>query len=183
MSLSNFNTLSVDGKEVKVATLNNRVIYSAFPDYSLSNMTDANTEVSTAGSAGTTSYTPPADTSAYSCIVYSTEPVSYVEAGGGSTHPFPVSQHVFARARHYGSAPASFTWKGETFTVSASVDLSTYAQEQGIEVNQSAVEDIQLLFTDKAVDLSAVPCLVTKLQFQGLFHKDSLSGIAAWTVP
>ena len=181
--MNNFNTLSIDGKEVKVATLNNRVIYSAFPDYSLSNMTDANTEVSTAGSAGTTSYTPPADTSSYSCTVYSTEPVSYVEAGSGNTHPFPVSQHVFARARHYGSAPASFTWRGETFTVTESISLSAFAQEHEIKADFEAIEDIQLLFTDKAVDLSAVPCLVTKLQFQGLFHKDSLSGIAAWTVP
>ena len=140
--MDNFSTLSVDGKEVKVATLNCKVVYSAHPDYSLSNMTDADAEVSAAGSAGTTSYTPPGDSAAYSCTVYNTEPVIYVEAGSGNTHPFPVSQHVFARARHYGSAPASFTWRGETFTVTASIALSTFAQEHEIKINSAAIEDI-----------------------------------------
>ena len=182
-TMANFNTLSVDNKAVKVATLNGRVIYSALADQSLSNMTDANSKVSSAGVAGTTSYTPPGDSSAYTCTIYDTTPVDYVEAGSGTNHPFPVSQHVFARARHYGSAPASFTWRGETFTVSESISLSSYAQENNIKVTPSAIEDIQLLYTDKAVELSAVPCLMSRLHLQGLFHKDTLSGLATWTVP
>lgn len=279
--MENFNTLSVDNKEVKVALLNGRVIFSELEDQSLTNATDANAEVSAAGvtigggggyalpdncfpitgvddiggeplgpinsnseltfedsgddifisdNAGygaiatfngeskaydvpagswatvyfngnegiqgewpvlqeggsvtlSGTYVPPGDTNPYTYFCYNTAPVSYVEAGSGSTHPFPVSQHVFARARHYGSAPASFTWNGQTFTVSDSVDLSAYAQAQGIDVNASAVEDIQLLFTDSEVALSSVPCLMSKLQFQGLFQKDTLSGLVAWTVP
>lgn len=181
--MDNFNELSVDNNGVKVATLNSRLIYSALADQSLSNMTDANSKVSSAGVAGTTSYTPPGDSSAYTCTIYDTTPVDYVEAGSGTNHPFPVSQHVFARARHYGSAPASFTWRGETFTVTESISLSSYAQENNINVTPSAIEDIQLLYTDKAVELSAVPCLMSRLHFQGLFHKDTLSGLATWTVP
>ena len=277
--MDNFNTLSVDNKEVKVALLNGRVIFSKLADWSLSNAAEANAEVSAAGitigggggyllpddcfpitgedfggeSLGpinsnseltfedngniiyisdnggyyiasfdseskafsnvegswasvyfngnsgaygswpviqeggsvtlSGTYVPPGDTQPYTYYCYNTDPVAFVEAGSGSTHPFPVSQHVFARARHYGSAPASFTWNGETFTVNDTVDLSAYAQAQGIKVNASAIEDIQLLFTDKAVALSAVHCLLSKMQFQGLFHKDTLSGLVAWNVP
>lgn len=276
--MATINTLSVDNKEVKVALLNGKVVFSGLEDWSLSNATEANAEVSAAGitigggggyslpddcfpitgedfggeplgpinsnseiefeddgdfihisqgynhiasfnseskafvapegnwvtiyfngsearygswpvlqeSGGVTlsgTYVPPGDTNPYTYYCYNTDPVAFVEAGSGSTHPFPVSQHVFARARHYGSAPASFTWNGETFTVNDTVDLSAYAQAQGIKVNASAIEDIQLLFTDKAVALSAVPCLMSKMQFQGLFHKDTLSGTVAWTVP
>ena len=62
--MNNFNTLSVDNKAVKVALFNSRVIYSAFPDYSLSNMTNANAEVSAAGvtiGGGGGGYSLPAD--------------------------------------------------------------------------------------------------------------------------
>ena len=47
--MDNFNTLSVDNKPVKVATLNGRVIYSTLDDYGSTNLSSANEEVSVAG--------------------------------------------------------------------------------------------------------------------------------------
>lgn len=94
--MENYNTLSVDSKAVKVATINGKVVYSALSDYSLTNAADSNAEVSAAGViadettlSGT--YVPPGDTNPYTYFCYNTAPVSFVEAGSGSTHPFPVS--------------------------------------------------------------------------------------------
>lgn len=128
-------------------------------------------------------YVPPGDTQPYTYYCYNTEPVPFVEAGSGSTHPFPVAPTVFARAQHYGAAPSSFTWEGLEFNVTESVNLSAWAKENGFNIPETAIGDIQLLFVDKSVTLSAVPCLMSKLQYQGLFQKDSTNGIVAWTVP
>lgn len=102
--MDNFNTLSVDGKEVKYALLNGRVIYSSLPNYSTATLALESTTLSAVGLDDTLSgtYTLP-DGVSYSYQGYATPAVEFVGIGSGSSKPFAISPHVWCRAKHYAS--------------------------------------------------------------------------------
>lgn len=141
MSLSNYSTLSVDGKAVKVATLDGRVVYSALSDYGAVNMEEAEAAVKAAGVvfqgeylSGT--YVPPGDTEPYQYFFWDTYEVQptatwrpkFVDQGPGDEHPFPIARvtnggpgplssygyngAVFIRSASYGEPLSSFYFKG-----------------------------------------------------------------------
>jgi len=92
------NTLSVDNKAVKWMTFNGSIVYSTSIDSSPVSWALESTTLSAGGELTSSTYTPPGDSSSYSFDLYNTPTQNWFGGESGSTHLFPVSQHVFARA-------------------------------------------------------------------------------------
>lgn len=179
-----YTDLSVGGKEVKWMTFNKRIVYSATEDQTSAVLSAENAALQTAGyDASTGTYTPPGDSSAYTYYTCPTTSVDFAEAGGGSNHLFPIAPHVWCRAKHYASTLASFTFGGSTFDVAEQTGLTTWAEQNNIKIPASGLDDIEVLATAQAVDISAVPYLMSWMQFQGTFHRDALKGLVGYVVP
>lgn len=172
MSLSNYSTLSVDGKAVKVATLDGRVVYSALSDYGSVNMEEAEATVKAAGVvfqgeylSGT--YVPPGDTEPYQYFYWDTYEVqptatwrpAFVDQGSGDGHPFAIAFNgtsaVYIRSASYGEPLSSFQFGGGSEhltkrTVVEYVDLSSWAPEHGFDLPPEAIGDIQLVLAKGA---------------------------------
>lgn len=96
---------------------------------------------------------------------------------------FPIAPHVWCRAKHYNSTLTSFTFGGSTFNVAEQTGLTTWAEQNNIKIPASGLGDIEVLATTQAVDTSVVPYLMSWMQFQGTFHRDTLKGLAGYVVP
>ena len=179
-----YTALSVGGKEVKWMTFNKRIVYSTTEDQTSAVLSTENAALQTAGyDASTGTYTPPGDTSAYTYYTCQTALVSFVEAGSGSNHLFPIAPHVWCRAKHYNSVLTSFTFDGSTFDVVEQTSLTAWAEQNNIKIPALGLDDIEVLATTQAVDSSAVPYLMSWMQFQGTFHRDALKGLVGYVVP
>lgn len=176
--------LSVDNKAVKWMTFNGSIVYSTTEDQTTPVWSTENTTLQTAGYDATTgTYTPPGDSSSYTYYTCPTTDVEFVEAGSGSNHLFPIAPHVWCRAKHYASTIASFTFGGSTYNVTEQTGLTTWAEQNNIEIPADGLDDIEVLTTTQAVDSSKVPYLMPYKQFQGTFHRDALKGLVGYVVP
>ena len=128
-------------------------------------------------------YVPPGDTSAYTYFCYNTEPVSFVDAGMGVNNWFAISPTTFVIAQHYGKPVGTFTYHGDTYRIKDSTELSAWAKENGFNIADTAIGDIRLVDTDEATALSNILPIMSNLQFQAIFQKDTISGLAGWVVP
>lgn len=150
----NCSSLSVDGKAVKYMTIDGKIVYSTDPNnsYSLYGLEDVTlssvTKISAAGS-----YTPPGDTNTYTYDVYRVPAENFWGGGSGINHLFPISQHIFARAAHWGNELTN-TFVGNTNSYNCSIDevvnLTTWAKNNGFDadyVDSLKVDDIQLTHT------------------------------------
>lgn len=183
--MNNFNTLSVDNKAVKYALLSGRVIYSSLPNYSTTTLALESTTLSAVGLNDTLSgtYTLP-DGVTYSYQGYNTPMLDFIKEGSGATNPFAISPHVWCRAKHYNSTLTSFkdpTTLG-TLTVKEQIALTAWAEQNGLELPAEDVSDIEMIETNEAYE-DDTPCLMDFVQFQGMFQRDTLSGVAGYTVP
>lgn len=134
------NDLSVDNKVVKYMTIDGKIVYSTDPDnsYSLYGLEDVTLSSVTAVRPGG-SYTPPVqDASLYTYDIYRVPAENFWGGGGGTDHLFPISQHIFARAAHYGNVLTSF-YAGNTNSVSCYVtefvNLTTWAKSNGFDAD------------------------------------------------
>lgn len=172
--MDNFNTLSVDGKEVKYALLNGRVIYSSLPNYSTTTLALESTTLSAVGIDDSLSgtYTLP-DGATYDYQGYNTPMVDFVKEGSGQTNPFCIAPHVWCRAKHYSSALTSFVdpYSGSTLTVKEQIALTAWAEQNGLALPAEDVSDIELIETNETYGGSedTIPCLMDFTQFQGMF--------------
>ena len=194
----NCNDLSVDNKEVKYMTIDGKIVYSTDPDnsYSLYGLEDVTlssvTKIYPAGS-----YTPPGVSNLYTYGIYRVPAENFWGGGSGSDHLFPISQHVFARAAHWGNELTStsvgnaIVGDATTYncTVSEVANLTTWAKNNGFDadfVDSLHVDDIQMVYT-QAMVLTAgiyteedIPYVIPEIQFQGMFHRDVLSGLVGY---
>ena len=149
------NDLSVDNKLVKYMTIDGKIVYSTDPDnsstlYGLEDVTlSAVTKVSPGGS-----YTPPVQgAELYTYDVYRVPAERFWGGGSGSDHLFPISQHIFARAAHWGNELTStsvgnaIAGSATTYScaVSEVVNLTTWAKNNGFDadyVNSLHIDDI-----------------------------------------
>lgn len=183
--MDNFNTLSVDGKEVKYALLNGRVIYSSLPNYSTSTLALESTTLSAVGLDDSLSgtYTLP-DGASYSYQGYNTPTVDFVKEGSGQTNPFCIAPHVWCRAKHYASQLTGFTGPdGNAYTVKEQTALTSWAVANNLDLPAEDISDIELIETNEATVSSVCPCLMDYSQFKGMFQRDALSGLAGYVVP
>ena len=185
MALNNFNTLSVDGKAVKYALLNGRIIYSSLADSTYSTLALESTTLSAVGLDDTLSgtYTLP-DGVTYDYQGYATSMLDFVKEGSGQTNPFCIAPHVWCRAKHYNSTLTSFTdpTTFNTLTVKEQIALTAWAQQNGLELPAEDISDIEMIETNEAYE-DDLPCLMDFVQFQAMFQRDTLSGVAGYVVP
>lgn len=190
----NFNSLSVDNKAVKYMTIDGKIVYSTDPDnsYSLYGLEDITLSTVTAVRPGG-SYTPPVqDALLYTYDVYRVPAENFWGGGSGANHLFPISQHIFARAAHWGNELTS-TYVGNTNSYYCSIDevvnLTAWAKSNGFDsdyVDSLHVGDIQLTHTPATVLTAGVyteddiPYIIPELQFKGMFHRDELSGLVGY---
>lgn len=187
------NDLSVDNKQVKYMTIDGKIVYSTDPDnsstlYGLEDVTlSAVTKVSPGGS-----YTPPGDTNTYTYDVYRVPAENFWGGGSGTNHLFPISQHIFARAAHWGNELTN-AYVGNTNSYNCSIDqvvnLTTWAKSNGFDadyVDSLHVGDIQLAHTQANVLTAEVyteddiPYIIPEIQFKGMFHRDELKGLVGY---
>lgn len=189
----NCNSLSVDNKEVKYMTIDGKIVYSTDPDnsYSLYGLEDVTLSSVTNISPGG-SYTPPGDTSTYTYDIYRVPAENFWGSGSGTNHLFPISQHIFARAAHWGNQLSS-AFVGNTSSLSCTIDevvnLTTWAKSNGFDsdyVDSLHVDDIQLTHTQENTLTAGVyteddiPYIIPEIQFKGMFHRDVLSGLVGY---
>lgn len=189
----NCNDLSVDNKAVKYMTIDGKIVYSTDPDNSesLYELEDFSLSTATVASpAG--SYTPPGDTNIYTYDIYQLSAEKFWGGGSGTNHLFPIAQHIFARAAHWGQLTANF-YPGNTTTVTISVtecvNLTAWAKANGFDsdyVDSLNVDDIQMVYTTEN-PLTAniyteddIPYIIPEIQFKGMFHRDVLSGLVGY---
>lgn len=190
--MNNFNTLSVDNKAVKVATLNGRVIYSALENIDYQTKEAEAAILSASTSLSTATYTCPNGVS-YNYNQLSTFVENgFTGAGSGNVRPFAVSPYVLATAEHYGDTIELGNMSIGDATVNrlSCVNLVAWAKEQGkwtdSYIDALGIGDIELVVLDKtgsAVPNDCIPYFCSRLQYQGLFHKDSYTGLVGWTSP
>lgn len=77
----------------------------------------------------------------------------------------------------------SFTFGGSTFDVAEQTSLTAWAEQNNIKIPANGLDDIEVLVTTQAVNTSAVPYLMSWMQFQGIFHRDVLKGLAGYVIP
>lgn len=194
----NCSTLSVGDKAVKYMTIDGKIVFSTDPNnsYSLYGLEDITlssvTKVYPAGS-----YTPPGTTNLYTYGVYRVPAENFWGGGSGSDHLFPVSQHVFARAAHWGNALTSTSVgnaiAGSATTYSCAVsevaNLTTWAKSNGFDadyVDSLHIDDIQMVLTPENVLTAGVyteddiPYIIPEIQFKGMFHRDELKGLVGY---
>lgn len=145
----NFNSLSVDNKAVKYMTLDGKIVYSTDPDnsYSLYGLEDVTlSSVTAVRPAG--SYTPPGDTNIYTYDLYRVPAENFWGGGSGTNHLFPISQHIFARAAHWGNQLSNaYVGNSDTYDciIDEVVNLTTWAKSNGFDadyVDSLHVDDI-----------------------------------------
>ena len=187
------NDLSVNNKQVKYMTIDGKIVYSTDPDnsstlYGLEDVTlSAVTKVSPGGS-----YTPPGDTNTYTYDVYRVPAENFWGGGSGTNHLFPISQHIFARAAHWGNELTN-AYVGNTNSYNCTIDevvnLTTWAKSNGFDadyVDSLHVGDIQLAHTQANVLTAEVyteddiPYIIPEIQFKGMFHRDELKGLVGY---
>lgn len=186
------NTLSVDSKPVRWMTFNGSIVYSTSIDSSPVSWALENTTLAAGGILASSTYTPPGDSSSYAFNLYNTPVQSWFGAESGSNHLFPVSQHVFARAAHYGSTLANL-YPGNTITFNASVaecvNLATWAKANGFDsgyVDSLGIGDIQMVETPSNVLTAGIyteddiPYYIDEMTFKGMFHRDSFKGLIGY---
>lgn len=194
----NCNDLSVDNKAVKYMTIDGKIVYSTDPDnsYSLYGLEDVTlstaTKVSPAGS-----YTPPGDSNIYTYDIYQLSAEKFWGGGSGTDHLFPISQHVFARAAHWGNELTStsvgnaIAGSATTYScaVSEVVNLTAWAKNNGFDtdyVDSLHIDDIQMVLTPENVLTAGIyteddiPYVIPEIQFKGMFHRDVLSGLVGY---
>lgn len=184
--------LSVDNKAVKWMTFNGSIVYTTSIDSSPVSMALENITLSAGGVLTASTYTPPGDTSAYAFDLYNTPTQQWFGGQTGSNHLFPVSQHVFARAEHYGSTLANL-YPGNTNTFNASVaecvNLATWAKANGFDsdyVDSLGIGDIQMVETPSNVLTAGIytedeiPYYIDEMTFKGMFHRDSFKGLVGY---
>ena len=187
------NDLSVDNKVVKYMTIDGKIVYSTDPDNSstLYGLEDATLSAVAKVSPGG-SYTPPGDTNIYTYDVYRVSAENFWGGGSGTNHLFPISQHIFARAAHWGNELTN-TYVGNTNSYNCSIDevvnLTTWAKNNGFDadyVDGLHVGDIQLTHTQANVLTAGVyteddiPYIIPEIQFKGMFHRDELKGLVGY---
>ena len=189
----NFNSLSVDNKAVKYMTLDGKIVYSTDPDnsYSLYGLEDVTLSSVTAVRPGG-SYTPPGDTNIYTYDIYRVPPEKFWGCGSGTNFLFPISQHIFARAAHWGNELSNaYVGNGDSYncTIDEVVNLTTWAKSNGFDddyVDSLHVDDIQLAHTQAEVLTAGIyteddiPYVIPEIQFKGMFHRDDLSGLVGY---
>lgn len=186
--MNNFNTLSVDNKAVKYALLNGRIIYSSLENSTYSTLSAESTTLSTVGLDDSLSgtYTLP-DGVTYSYQGYNTPMLDFIKEGSGATNLFPIAPHIWCRAKHYNSALTSFTdpTSFNTLTVKEQIALTAWAEANGLALPAEDISDIEMIETNEAYDGTAdeLPYLMDFVQFQGMFQRDTLSGVAGYVVP
>lgn len=189
----NCSTLSVGDKAVKYMTIDGKIVFSTDPDNSesLYELEDFSLSTATVASpAG--SYTPPGDTNIYTYDIYQLSAEKFWGGGSGTNHLFPISQHIFARAAHWGQLTANF-YPGNTNSVTAPtsecVNLTAWAKTNGFDsdyVDSLNVGDIQMIYTTNNVLTVGVyteddiPYVIPEIQFKGMFHRDVLSGLVGY---
>lgn len=189
----NCNSLSVDNKAVKYMTIDGKIVYSTDPDnsYTLYGLEDITLSTVTAVRPSG-SYTPPGDSNIYTYDIYRVPAENFWGGGSGTNHLFPISQHIFARAAHWGNELTN-TYVGNTNSYNCSIDevvnLTTWAKSNGFDadyVDSLNVGDIQLAHTQAEV-LTAhvyteddIPYIIPEIQFKGMFHRDVLSGLVGY---
>ena len=183
--MNNFNTLSVGNKAVKYALLNGRVIYSSLANYTYSILALESTTLSAVGLDDSLSgtYTLP-DGVTYSYQGYNTPMLDFIEEGSGQTNPFAIAPHIWCRAKHYNSTLTSFTdpSSGEAMTVKEQIALTAWAEAHSLELPAEDISDIEMIETNEAYE-DELPCLMDFMQFQGMFQRDTLSGLAGYVIP
>ena len=190
--MENFNTLSVDGKEVAFATLNGRVVYSQYKDLGSTSIISA--------AAGISLQQP--DDGSYVCpngVTYEYKDYTLLDAmgpvtlgtGTGNTNPFAVSPHIATYAHHYATTPSTISYYDDgsgdvVLSVLERVNLSTWAKSTGkwtdSYIDSLAIGDIDLLKFDKSVSIADyfIPWYMSYQQFQALFQRDSFDNLVAW---
>jgi len=183
--MNNFNTLSVGNKAVKYALLNGHIIYSSLANYTYSTLALESTTLSAVGLASSLSgtYTLP-DGVEYSYQGYDTPMLDFIKEGSGATNPFAISPHVWCRAKHYNSTLTSFAdpTSFSTLTVKEQIALTAWAEQNGLELPAEDISDIEMIETNEAYE-DETPYLMDFVQFQGMFQRDTLSGVAGYVVP
>ena len=183
--MNNFNTLSVDNKAVKYALLNGHIIYSSLANSTYSTLSAESANLNSVGLLDSLSgtYTLP-DGVTYSYQGYDTTMLDFVKEGSGQTNPFCIAPHVWCRAKHYNSTLTSFTDPTSlaTLTVKQQIALVDWAEQNGLELPGCDISDIEMIETNEAYE-DELPYLMDFEQFQGMFHRDSLSGVAGYVVP
>lgn len=189
----NCSTLSVGDKAVKYMTIDGKIVFSTDPNnsYSLYGLEDITlssvTKVYPAGS-----YTPPGVANLYTYGIYGVPAENFWGGGSGTNHLFPISEHIFVRAAHWGNELTS-TFVGNTNSYNCNIDevvnLTTWAKNNGFDadyVDSLHVDDIQLTHTE-ANTLTAgvyeeddIPYIIPELQFKGMFHRDELKGLVGY---
>ena len=183
--MNNFNTLSIDNKAVKYALLNGHIIYSSLANSTYSTLALESTTLSAVGLdeilSGT--YTLP-DGVTYSYQGYNTPMLDFIKEGSGATDPFAIAPHVWCRAKHYNSTLTSFTdpTSFSTLTVKEQIALTAWAEANGLALPAEDISDIEMIETNEAYE-DDTPCLMDFVQFQGMFQRDTLSGVAGYVVP
>lgn len=193
----NCNDLSVDNKAVKYMTIDGKIVYSTDPNYSYSlyGLEDVTlSSFTTSLSVG--SYTLP-DGGTYTYDIHEVPAMNFWGGGSGSDHLFPISQHIFARAAHWGNELTStsvgnaIVGDATTYScaVSEVVNLTTWAKSNGFDadyVDSLHIDDIQLVRTQANVLTAGIyteediPYVIPEIQFKGLFHRDELKGLVGW---
>lgn len=188
------NDLSVDNKEVKYMTIDGKIVYSTDPDNSstLYGLEDVTLSSVTAVRPGG-SYTPPIQgAELYTYDIYRVPAENFWGGGSGTNHLFPISEHVFVRAAHWGNELTN-TYVGNTNSYNCAIDevvnLTTWAKSNGFDadyVDSLHVDDIQLTHT-QANTLTAgvyteddLPYVIPEIQFKGMFHRDELKGLVGY---
>lgn len=98
-------------------TIDGKIVYSTDPNnsYSLYGLEDVTlssvTKVSDAGSYATPAPSPVL----YTYDIYRVHSENFWGGGSGTNHLFPISQHIFARAAHWGNE-LEFAYVGNTNT-------------------------------------------------------------------
>ena len=184
--------LSVDNKAVKWMFFNGSIVYSTSIDSSPVSWALENTTLSAGGILSANTYTPPGDTSAYTCSIYSTPSQQWFAGGSGSNHLFPVSRHVFARAAHYGSTLTGAI-AGNTTQLSLGVTevtlLTDWAKSNGFAaawVDSLGIGDIQMVMTSgdpitaNCYTEDDIPYYIDEMTFKGMFHRDNFKGLCGY---
>ena len=184
--------LSVDNKPVKWMTINGRIVYSTSIDSSPVSLALENTTLSAGGASGQVTYTPPGDTATYNAVMYYTPVQEWFAGGSGSNHLFPVSQHVFARAAHYGSTLTSVVIGNATEMIGPPTEvilLTDWAKNNGFDaawVDSLGIADIQMVKIDgdpianHCYTEDEIPYYIDEMTFKGMFHRDNFKGLAGY---
>lgn len=184
--------LSVDNKPVKWMTFNGSIVYSTSIDSSPVSWDLEDTTLADGGILTSSTYTPPGDTNSYAFDLYNTPTQHWFGSQSGSNHLFPVSQHVFARAEHYGQLTGNFC-PGNTTTFNTGtaecVNLATWAKTNGFDsayVDSLGIGDIQMVMATSNVLTAGIytedeiPYYIDEMTFKGMFHRDNFKGLAGY---